>query len=50
MISFDDVTRENKSKHNLNWLYIQDHPYRILIIVGSGSQKNKCIAKSLTSY
>ena len=23
--------------HNLNWFYIPDHPYRILIIVDSGS-------------
>ena len=32
MISFDDITRENIKKHNTNWLEIQDHPYRILII------------------
>ena len=25
--------------HNLNWPYIPDHPYRILIIGGSGSGK-----------
>ena len=28
-----------KTKHNSNWLYIPDHPYRILIIGGSGSEK-----------
>ena len=43
MISFDDVTRENKSKHNLNWFYIQDHPYRIQKIVGSGSQTTNAL-------
>ena len=37
MINFDDYTDENKRKHNLNWPYIPDHPYRILIIGGSGS-------------
>ena len=26
--------------HNRNWPYIPDHPYRILIIGGSGSWKN----------
>ena len=25
-------------KHNLNWPYTPDHPYRILIIDGSGSE------------
>ena len=39
MISFDDYTNENKTKHNQNWSYIPDHPYRILIIGGSGSGK-----------
>ena len=39
MINFDDYANENKLKHNPNWLYIHDHPYRILIIGGSGSGK-----------
>ena len=39
MINFDDYTNENKTQHNLNWPYIPDHPYRILIIEGSGSGK-----------
>ena len=31
-----------KINHNLNWPYIPDHPYRILIIGGSGpGQSNK---------
>ena len=29
---------KNKIKHNKNWPYIPDHPYRILIIGGSGSE------------
>ena len=28
-----------ETKHNLNWLYIADLPYRILIIGGSGLGK-----------
>ena len=27
--------------HNQNWAYIADHPYRTLIIGGSGSGKTK---------
>ena len=39
MISFDDYVNENKTENNKNWPYIPDHPYRILIIGGSGSGK-----------
>ena len=39
MINFDDYTNENKPEHNPNWPYIPDHPYRILIVGGSGSGK-----------
>ena len=30
---------ENKTEHNKNWPYTPEHPYRILIIGGSGSGK-----------
>ena len=43
MINFDNYTNENKSKHNLKWPYIPDHPYRILIIGGSGSGKTNAL-------
>ena len=29
--------------HNRNWLYISDHPYRILIIGGSGAGKTNVL-------
>ena len=45
MINFDDYVNENKTENNKNWPYIPDHPYRILIIRGSGSGKNKFIIK-----
>ena len=45
MINFDNYVNENKTKHNKNWPYIPDHPYRILIMGGSGSGKNKFIIK-----
>ena len=43
MINFDDYTNENKLKHNPDWSYIPDHPYRILIIGGSRSGKTNTI-------
>ena len=43
MINFDEYTNENKRKHNSNWPYIPDHPYRILIIEGSGSGKTNAL-------
>ena len=43
MINFDDYTNENKTEHNLNWPHIPDHPYRILIIAGSGSGKTNAL-------
>ena len=32
MINFDDCVNENKIKHDKNWPYTPDHPYRILIL------------------
>ena len=43
MINFDDIVSENKTKHNKNWPYIPDHPYRTLIIGGSGSAKTNAL-------
>ena len=43
MINFDDCANENKTIHNKNWPYIPDHPYRILIIGGSGSGKTNLL-------
>ena len=42
MINLDSITNENK-KHNEKWSYIPDHPYRILIIEGSGSAKSNTL-------
>ena len=39
MINLHSITNENNKKHNKNWPYIPDHPYRILITGGSGSGK-----------
>ena len=34
---------KNKTKHNKNWPYTPDHPYKILIIGGSGSGKTNLL-------
>ena len=43
MINFDEYTNENNKDPNPNWPYIPDHPYRILIIRGSGSGKTNTL-------
>ena len=43
MINLDSITNENNKKHNERWPYIPDHPYRILIIGGSGSGKTNTL-------
>ena len=45
MINFDEYTNENTIKYNPNWPYIPDHPYRILIIGGSGTGKTNALLK-----
>ena len=47
MINFDEFTNENKTEHNSKWPYIPDHPYRILIVGGSRSEK---ISRVLIKY
>ena len=43
MINFDNATKENIKEHNPNCPKIPDHPYRILIIGGSGSGKTNSL-------
>ena len=43
MINCDDVINENIKDYNPNWPQILDHPYRILIIGGSGSGKTNSL-------
>ena len=43
MINFDDYVNENKTKHNKNWPYTPDHPYKILIVEGSRSGKTNVL-------
>ena len=43
MINSDDYVNKNKTKHNKNWSYIPDNPYRLLIIGGSKSGKTNVL-------
>ena len=43
MINFDEVTKEKIREHNINWPQIPGHPYRMLIIGGSGSRKTNSL-------
>ena len=43
MFNLGDITNENNKHHNLKWRYITDHPYRMLIIWGSGSGKTNAL-------
>ena len=43
MINLDSITNENNKKHNKKQPYIPDHPYRILIVGGSGSGKTNAL-------
>ena len=48
MMNFDDYANENKTQHNLKRPYIPDHPYRMLIIGGSGSGKANALLNSIS--
>ena len=43
MINLDKIVNNNNEEHNEKWPYIPDHPYRILIIGGSGSGKTNAL-------
>ena len=43
MINLDSIANENNKEHNEKWPFIPDHPYRILIIGGSGSGKTNVL-------
>ena len=49
MINFDYYTNENKTKNNLKWPHIPDHPRRTLIIGDSGSVKTNALSNSINN-
>ena len=43
MFNFHYITKEDIKEHNLNWPEIPDHPYKILVVGGSGSGKTNVL-------
>ena len=43
MINSDNIINKKNKEYNKKWPYIPDHPYRILIIGGSGSGKTNTL-------
>ena len=43
MINIDFYVNENKTEYSKNWPHTPDHPYRILVIGGSGSGKTNAL-------
>ena len=43
MINLDSITNEKNKEQMEKWPYIPDHPYRIMIIGGSGSGKTNAL-------
>ena len=43
MINLDNIINENNEEHNKKWPHTPDHPYRILIIGGSGSGRTNTL-------
>ena len=47
MFNFDFTTKEYIKEHNPSWPEIPDHPYRVLIVEGSGSWKTNALLNLL---
>ena len=43
MINFDYYKSKNKNEHNVEWSYVPNYPYRILMMGGSGSGKTNAL-------
>ena len=50
MINLDNIASNNNKGHNKKWPYIPDHPYRILIIAGSGSGKTNTLLNFINLF
>ena len=48
MTNLDSIISQNNKEHSEKWSYIPDHPYRILVIGGSGSGKTNTLLNLIT--
>ena len=48
LINIDNVIKENIKELNQNWPKIPDHPYRALIIGGSGAGKTNSLVNLIS--
>ena len=48
--NLDNITNENNKECDKKWPYIPDHPYRILIIGGSGSGKTNALLNLIKEH
>ena len=48
LINIDNVIKENIKELNQNWPKIPDHPYRTLIIGGSGAGKTNSLVNLIS--
>ena len=49
MINLNVYTNENKTEHNIKWPYTPHHPYKILILAGSGSGKTNALSNLINN-
>ena len=49
MFNLDYITKEHKKEHNPKWLEFPGHPYRILIVGGSGSGKTNALLNKINN-
>ena len=47
MFNFGYISKEDITVHNPNWSGIPDHPYRILILAGSRSEKTNALLNQI---
>ena len=50
IFNLDDITNKNNKDHNKKWPYIPDHPYRMLITGGSGSEKTNVLLNVIKEH